>query len=254
MQEIVRRAAELQWEHPADDRALSLGGIEQVAAQVGIPPARVREAARDLERRDAAPVSRPAARGKGVTVVVDRVATGQPDEARRTALVEEIQASLGVVGHVSTLGQTVTWSPAADGVESRKVVITMTPRVGETRIHVEERFELDSWRLMIPGAGAFVAIMLVLLAARVFVLADSSWMVLPALLGGGAGGVLTATGFLRLQQERRRPELEALADRLVLLLEQKDQRVSSGARPRSRPRALPPRVLPGRNRSRPSWR
>ncbi|MGD8698716.1 MAG: serine/threonine-protein kinase, partial [Gemmatimonadales bacterium] len=55
VREIIGRAAELQSTQPTEDGALSIGAVEQVAAEVGIPPQHVRAAARELERRPAAP-------------------------------------------------------------------------------------------------------------------------------------------------------------------------------------------------------
>ena len=215
MQSILRRAAELELEQADGESALSMGAVEQVAAEAGIRPTHVRAAAREFERRE---MARAPTSGRDV-VAVDRVAAGEPDAARRALLIEEVQAFLGIPGHVSTIGQTVTWSPAVAGTESRKLVVTLTPRGGETRIHVEERFELAGPRLMIPAMGAFAMIMLVMVAAAALGVADQTLVTLPLLLGGGAGGVLSATGYLRFQRERRRPELEALADRLAALVE-----------------------------------
>ncbi|MGD8277423.1 MAG: serine/threonine-protein kinase [Gemmatimonadota bacterium] len=219
MHAIMKRAAELELTRPAETRALSMGGVEQVAAQVGIPPDRVRRAARDLERGEVIAVTKRAGKRKGPTVAVDRVARGEPNATRRVRLVDEIQASLGTGGHVSTFGDKVTWSPAATGIEDRKVVVTLTLRDGETRVHVEERFELAGWRLMIPGMGAFVTIMGVVLVATLLGVNEPPLVALP--LGGGAA-VLTAVGYLRSRMQRRRPELEELADRLVVLIEETD--------------------------------
>ena len=72
----------------------------------------------------------------------------QGDEIPMERLVDEIQSTLGIVGHVSVVGGSLTWSPAAPGTESRKLVITITPQSGKTHIHIEERFEMSGWRII----------------------------------------------------------------------------------------------------------
>jgi len=48
VQQILGRAAQIDAGRPTEGSALSLAGVEQVAAEVGIPPQRVREAAGEL--------------------------------------------------------------------------------------------------------------------------------------------------------------------------------------------------------------
>ncbi len=50
VKEILQRAADMQAERPTEDGALSLGAVQQIAAQVDIAPERVREAAGDLDK------------------------------------------------------------------------------------------------------------------------------------------------------------------------------------------------------------
>ncbi|NIU19340.1 MAG: hypothetical protein GWN79_09715, partial [Actinobacteria bacterium] len=65
----------------------------------------------------------------------------------------EIESTLGIAGHVSVYGDSLTWSPASQGTEERKIVISVGSEGGRTRIHVEERVELSGWRVFIPGWG-----------------------------------------------------------------------------------------------------
>jgi hypothetical protein len=134
--------------------------------------------------------------------------------------VREIQTSLGIVGHVSNVGQSLTWRPAAAGIEERKIVVTVTPRDGTTRIHVEERFEFGGPRMMIPAGGAFIGLMSMALVLAGFGFMESAWATLPVVLAGLTGGALGANGYLLWQRNRRGPELEALADRIALLGEE----------------------------------
>ncbi|MDP2959108.1 MAG: serine/threonine-protein kinase, partial [Longimicrobiales bacterium] len=76
---LLDRAAELQALEPLEDGALTIGAVEQVAAQVGIPPEHVRQAARDLAREPRS-VALPAPRapqGKFGHVVITRVLEGE---------------------------------------------------------------------------------------------------------------------------------------------------------------------------------
>jgi len=55
VQEIVRRATELEASRPTGSGAMSIGGIEALGAEVNLPPALVREAARSLTSLGPAP-------------------------------------------------------------------------------------------------------------------------------------------------------------------------------------------------------
>jgi hypothetical protein len=220
--EILERAAELQDERETEDAALSIGGVEQVAAEVGIAPQRVREALDEVKPRRASVlvpqrVTVPTRFTKD-TLLLDRAVVGEVTESEHAALVDEIQSTLGIVGHVSTVGKSLTWSPAAPGADSRKLVITVTSQAGRTRIHIEERFELAGWRLFAPGWGAALGALLGAGAGVVLVLGETA-IVIPALVGAFGGGFSMANAFIRIPANRRKPQLEELADRLALLCE-----------------------------------
>jgi serine/threonine protein kinase len=217
VREIVQRATELEAEAAPEERVLSLGGVEQVAAQVGIPPGQVRQAAMEVERARKVPLAERTTRSQSDSVAVERTIRGEVGPSLHEAVVGEIQASLGIVGHVSNVGQSLTWSPAAAGIEERKIVVTLTPRDGTTRIHVEERFEFGGARMMIPAAGAFLSLMSMALVLAGLGFMESAWATLPVVLAGITGGALGANGYLFWQRNRRGPELAALADRIALL-------------------------------------
>jgi serine/threonine protein kinase len=222
VREILGRAGELQEELPTEDPALSIGGVEQVAAQVGIAPQRVREALAEAEpsRAEMAKthrVSVPTRYAKD-TLLIDRTVSGEVAASEHPALVDEIQSMLGVVGHVSVVGKSLTWSPAAPGAESRKLVITVTSQSGRTRIHVEERFELAGWRLFAPGWGAGIGALLGAGFGALIGLQDSA-IAIPAIVTAFGGAYSMANAFIRIPANRRKPQLEQLADRLALLCE-----------------------------------
>lgn len=148
------------------------------------------------------------------TLVAERTVDGEVPQSAHVALVEEIQSSIGVLGHVSTVGSRLTWSPAAPGTEDRKVVVTVTPRDGRTTVHVEEHLELSGWRLLAPGWGAAGAALLALLAITRLG-APVVAVVALVLLFMTAGGVVTAHSIKNTLADWRAPEVRQLADRLA---------------------------------------
>jgi hypothetical protein len=231
---VLRRAAELEVERPTGSGALSLGGVEQVAAQVGIPPEHVRAAARELGDAAALP-----ARGAGSatgafdrqrrTLVVERSAAREVTAAEHAALLLEIQEALGTTGQTTVLGGGLTWSPTAPtggmpwaGMparpEGRQVTITIAPDAGRTRIRIEEKLGLAT-------GGAVAA------PTMAGGLAAMAVMALAFLKGGGEPGagilLVPAVGIValgvvfgsRVYFDRlargRGPELAALAERLA---------------------------------------
>jgi hypothetical protein len=47
-----------------------------------------------------------------------------------------------MVGHASVMAGTLTWSPAAHSETTRKIVISVTPRRGQTVIRIQESLEI----------------------------------------------------------------------------------------------------------------
>ncbi len=218
---VVRRAAQLQAENPTEDGALTLGAVEQIAAEVGIPPEHVREAVRELglqtpALRAGAPAVFDSKRNR---LLVDRQIEAEVAESDYQALVDEIQSALGTSGHVSTLGKTLTWSPATPGSEGRRVVVTITRGDGRTSIHIEERLELTGWRMAVPAWGAGGGAIIGLLLMRALGEPGAGALV-PILLFAAGGGYLAVNGLILAMANRRRPQLEKLADRLASVAEQ----------------------------------
>jgi len=165
VRQLLRRAAELQAEAPdaARPEELTIGAVEQIAAQVGIPPVHIREAAREMERLEPVTVVTAAAGGDwrrlrqrwDRLLATETVAGRVPNDAY-PAMVAEIERRLGVLGHTSIVGGTLTWSPATQGEESRSVVIQVSARDDATDIRVQENLEIRGVRkLAIPLGGLF---------------------------------------------------------------------------------------------------
>ena len=140
---IVNRAAEIEVGNPTSSGSMTLGGVEQIARDVGIDTRAVRSAAASL--------SRPSARDTGVDapkynyfiggptrIVYERIVEGELPDAEFPTLVEEIRNSMKEMGRVSQLGRTFTWTLSDGRSGLRNVEIAVTVRSGRTRIVVQE--------------------------------------------------------------------------------------------------------------------
>ena len=254
---VLRRAAELQAGAPTADGtpgagsaltaegALTIGAVEQVAAQVGIPPEHVRQAVRDLVAPvpavpspfataappSLAPTAWPVPQGKpGVfdrttkIYAIERNVEREVTAAEHSALVLDIHEMLQIVGHGSAVGDALTWSPAAQGAGGRRVVVSVTPAEGRTRIRVEERLNLSAERLFIPQVGAAVGALLGVIVVGmggVFGHVEGPLMVLPIALLAGFGAMSATRIYQTTLLDRRGPELRALAERLEARIAQR---------------------------------
>jgi hypothetical protein len=251
VQDLLDRAARIQAQEPDDSGALTMGAIEQVAAQVGIPPEHVRRAAEDLEvigapggvsqRKTPGGQSLDQPTGTGLTeglwrrhpeekwdrAVLTTVVDGEVPEEVYPLLVEEIQERLGIMGHASVLANTLTWSPATQGEESRRVVVSVKRKEGRTQIRVEELYEIRGFRRLFVAVGGLSGVVTAALVAAVFGVPDSSMaaLILPFAGMGVAGGVF---GTIKFEANTRRPQLEALVRRLKALAEEARKELPSG--------------------------
>lgn len=240
---LLERAAELEARAPEPRPGdLTMGHVEQIAAQVGIPPARVREAARDLEPSVPAPAGNgsvgsdpytaapatPAPVG-GATehrqmtpadwarikarwdrLVAREVVGGEVPEAVFPAMLAEIERSLDFPGQASVVGGTLTWSPVVPGENTRRVVIRVAASGGRTEIQIQEE-------LGVYGVGKIVIPLGILFGAgfgatcgQAMGLGEPATALL--LLGSVGGGVFTAIrGLVGIQANERAPGLRDLS-------------------------------------------
>jgi len=211
--EIVRRAAEIE-AGPTLDGALSLGGIQQIAAEVGIPPERVREAARALDRPAGGMV-----RGGyfGVTgkIEFEQIVDGEVPREDHGWLLREIRETVGQSGQLNeTLDESLSWdsSPGSQGWTER-LQVNVIPGGGETRIRIVEHPGYDEQFLgilsvMVGGLAAVVV------GAAALSLGGGTVV---AVLGGAAvwGGGYAALRALHQRKVRKRFRiLSGLRDRL----------------------------------------
>jgi tRNA A-37 threonylcarbamoyl transferase component Bud32 len=222
MRRIIGRAAEMQAERPTEEGALSVGAMEQVAAEVGISPARVREAALEIRQPTPLPTTGEPSTGwswflgRPHKLVIERVAEGEVPEEEFPFLVDEIRRAIGTVGIASTFVRSVAWSTAPPGQGTgRNVQITIAPRSGQTRIHIEEHFANLLGGLyggVFGGGGGAVA------AVTTAIAMESLGMPLLAAAGaivGLGGGYGLARWIFTQAFGKRKRELHTLADRLA---------------------------------------
>lgn len=223
MEAIIGRAAEDLAGAPTEGGepgVLSMGGVEQVAAQVGIPPARVRDAARELERgRDLAPKTGPRARQPATTfrkgrLLVERTIPREVSDAAYEIMVGEVNSQLGFVGNVSVVGRSLHWSGTKPGFVGRDVRVTLTRHSGETHVHVEEHVELRGGSIFAPGWGAGAGALLALGVGTVLGLPEIA-IGIAAVPTAVAGAVASAMGIVKGLANHHRAQLERLADRLT---------------------------------------
>jgi serine/threonine protein kinase len=137
--ELVNRAAEFQLRNPTKPDALSLGGVQQIAAEVGIPPRYVDQAARVVDR-PTEQFSHNAFLGAPHVLQFERIVEGEVPEDEYPDLVEEIRTALGNIGEIDTLSRSLTWrTQVMQGEVGRRLSVTVSPRAGRTRIRIQER-------------------------------------------------------------------------------------------------------------------
>jgi tRNA A-37 threonylcarbamoyl transferase component Bud32 len=141
VQAIVRRAAELEATNPTASGQMTIGGVEALAAEVGIPAALVRSAARELAGggATAAPAEPPRSHwfvGGPTRLLHERTVEGEVPESEFPVLVDEVRRVVRNVGQVSQLGRSFTWNALGTGGRMLEVVVSV--RAGRTRITIQE--------------------------------------------------------------------------------------------------------------------
>jgi len=220
VEQIIERAVELEARHSEGDWALSLGGAEQLGAQVGIAPELVRGAAGEvIQPTSTAVVQQPGGTeflGRSPVVRVDRTAPRAIDASESARLVEEVRARLGIVGQVSAVGTSLTWTSDTPGEDDRRIRVTITAGSGSTTIHIEENISDLSRKL----AGGFVGLMSGALFGIGFgVVTGDPGVGMLFVAGFAAAGayLFPRSDFVNIANRHRR-ELEELGDGMVSLL------------------------------------
>lgn len=154
---ILKRATELQHEEPSAPAAgVTLAELEEIAAEAGIDPTYLRQAALEVDSgvRDGSFWAKVV--GDELMLVREMTLPGELPDAGFERLVAAIQTNSREHGHPSLLGRTLTWR-AETPSKTRTVQIVVTSRDGETRIRLEENLTQTAagWVAgMTAGAGA----------------------------------------------------------------------------------------------------
>jgi len=149
VQEIVKRATELEATHKTASGTMTIGGVEALAGEVGVAPELVRAAADSLRGRTPVvmndggrPPNQPNPWISGPTRLhVERLVDGELPDTEYETVVDEIRHVLQDAGQVSQFGRSFTWSAVRAGSNSgvrRNLEITVSIRGGRTRITVQE--------------------------------------------------------------------------------------------------------------------
>ena len=227
--EIVKRASEIEATRPTGSGAMTIGGVEALAAEVGIAPEMVREAAREMSPGGRVPEAagvalpseaRPPNRwiGGPTTILFEREVDGELPDAEWPVLVDEIRRVVRNVGQVSQFGRSFSWVATRRGTSQRDLEIAVSVRGGRTRITVQENlstligavFGGIGGGMGGGGMGPLLGITLGAMHAPGPVVA----LLVPLWLATTFG---TARGVYRYSSGRRSRELESLADRLASL-------------------------------------
>jgi Protein kinase domain len=234
VQEIVKRASELEASQPTAGGAMTIGAVEALAGEVGIAPDVVRAAARSVAAagtRAAAPpavAAAPAAPapatwqrwwlGGPTRLSFERVVEGEVPDSEYQVMVDEMRRVLKNVGQVSQLGRSFTWTAARGAASQRGLEVAVSVRGGRTRITVQESlaplvgamYGGIGGGMGGGGIGPFIGI-------AVGALHLSGGMVAAAIPVWLGVTFLTARTFFHRTATRRERELAALADRLAEL-------------------------------------
>jgi hypothetical protein len=125
-------------------------------------------------------------------------------------MVEEIQRHLDLVGHASVLGGTLTWSPAAQTDDTRKIVISVTPRQGKTVIRLQESLEVRGGKKAIFPIGAAIGLAFGVSIAAGLGMGEPAGPIFTLLFA--AGGIFSAyRTTISIEAGDRGPQLQALA-------------------------------------------
>jgi tRNA A-37 threonylcarbamoyl transferase component Bud32 len=216
VQQIVKRASEIEAGMPTAGGSMTIGGVEALAAEVGIKPEHVRAAA--IARR--APVAAPkrnALIGGPTMLTFERIVDGELPQSEYATLVEEIRRLMRSVGYVSQLGQSFSWSSAPrQGSGRREIEVAVTVRGGRTRITMTESLGglIGAVFGGIGGGmgGGGMGPIMGILGGALDVAAGWFALIVPAWIGIT---YVTARTSYQVVVHRRAVELERTADRLA---------------------------------------
>jgi hypothetical protein len=227
---IVRRAATLEPEMSAETGGLTMGGVERIAAEAGIPPSRVREVADGVAVNNEGP-ARGGVFGLRPTLVLERVVDAEVARADYGGLLEEIRVGLGETGQLNaTLDDSMLWSSPVRG-GGRKAEVLVSPRPGGTRVRIADREGAPTAFALVPigvGSAVLVGIVGAIVSGATGSDAAATVAGIGASLGAFTTGYLAVRFAFRRQLRRRHRELQGLLHRLETLIRDRAYRREEG--------------------------
>jgi hypothetical protein len=221
VQDIVKRASELEVSNPTAGGAMTIGGVEALAAEVGIAPEVVRSAAQAVVQRaptvGAITSPRPNRLIGGPTrILYERVVEGEVADTDFPLMVDEIRRVMQSVGQVSQLGNSFTWTGTRGRREQGDMQIAVTVRRGSTFIIVQENLTNLIGAIFGGigggmGGGGFGLISALVGALGAPILLP---VIVPLWLGTTYAVARTAYHY---NSQKRAQQLEEVADRLAAL-------------------------------------
>jgi hypothetical protein len=226
VREIVKRASELEASTPTAGGAMTIGGVQALAAEVGIAPDAVRAAVQSVATPGASVVSGGAGTanernrwlGGPTSLTFERVVEGELPDTEWQVLVDEIRRSLRNVGQVSQFGRSFSWVATRRGAAQRDLEVAVSVRGGRTRITIQENLGALIGGIfggLGGGMGGGAMGPIIVTFAGALHIPQALAVIIPLWL---VTVYATArTGFHYSTQKRVR-ELSSLADRLALLV------------------------------------
>lgn len=217
---LLKRATELQ---QADEDGgpggrggggMTLATLQEVAAEAGIEPRYIQQAAARIDSPEASGIG-PALAGTPLVLRAERVIPGDLREEDCERIVEEIQGITENHGDWTILGRTLTWWDFATSLE-----VTVVSRDGETQ--VQGKWRLHSWAGILFGVvvgGVGIGIGTFGLALGMEKLGS---VLFATLFPTGLIGTLyvTARQIMKTIGRKRRAKLDGLLDRIAQCVQQ----------------------------------
>jgi serine/threonine protein kinase len=223
VQEIVKRATEMEATHKTASGAMTIGGVQALAGEVGVAPELVRAAAESIQAPYVAPGSLAPNRTNNwiagpTELFFERVIEGELPEHEYATVVEEIRRVMRNPGQVSQFGRSFSWAARATGLR-RDLEVAVSVRRGQTRITIQENMSQLIGAVFGGigggmGGGGMGPIIGVGVGA-LHLVGAAVMTVIPVWLGLT---YLTARTVYHRSSTRRLRELEALANRLDALV------------------------------------
>jgi len=205
---LIQRATELQQQNESTERGLSLDEIKQFAAELGVDPIYMEQAASDLEGANV--------EDTGITITgapfhtsSTRVVDGFIEDDQWDEMILQLRSVEGVRGEVSDFGKIREWVYEFDGLFSTRV--SVSPRDEQTVIEI--RKDHRGMAYMAYFVSVFIGVALAGIALDGSGLSDLLTYTLAG--SGGLGGLASVRAGLSLWKKNQVKKVKEIASRVV---------------------------------------